>query len=653
MRYRTGAGVYVIAEIGINHNGDLDEAKRLVRAAVDAGADGIKIQVRHLESIYTKTVFDDPLKAEQGTQYLLSELRKAHFTFLQVEELFAFAKPIDRDFFATPFDITSARFLNDIGMELFKIGSPDMTNLPLLDAVAGFGKPFIISTGMSEEREIDRVVAFLNERKADFALLHCNSTYPAPYSAINLRFIPAMKERWKVATGYSGHEQGYAPTLAAVALGAEIIERHLTMDTAQSGPDHRASLVPEEFAAMVARVREIELALGEPRRVFNQGERSNRLSLAKSLVAAHDLAAGTVLQSADIVAKTPAKGISPLELEWVVGSKLARDVKTDEYFFPEQFESVTPAVASVHIPKKWGIVGRLNDFRDFLDLKPDLVEIHLTWRDLFDRRRVEDTFEQDLVVHAPEYYRDRLIDFSSPDAEVTEYSLEMLQRTIGLAREIAPRFKGARDPRGPRIVVHPGGHFAEPTDSDKTEQYRLLMKHLKELDSEGVRLLVENMPPRPWYFGGRWYNTIFMDGREIAQFAKEMGWGVCFDTSHAGLYANLAGISLADCTRAVLDHIAYLHISDYRGVTEEGLQLGEGEIDLVQFFAMVSKIDNGFIPEIWQGHLDHGRGFRQALKSVESVLGKVSGPSCSDPNCCDEHCTDPAHLAPPRHYHTV
>jgi N-acetylneuraminate synthase len=360
-----------------------------------------------------------------------------------------------------------------------------------------------------------------------------------------------------------------------------------------------------------------------------------------------------VLQSADIVAKTPAKGISPLELEWVVGSKLVRNVKTDEYFFPEQFESVTSTVVSVNIPKKWGIVGRLNDFRDFLDLKPDLVEIHLTWRDLFDRRRVEDSFEQDLVVHAPEYFQDRLIDFSSPDAKVTEYSLEMLQRTINLAREIAPRFKGARDPRGPRVVVHPGGHFAEPTDSDKTEQYRLLMKHLMELDAEGVRLLVENMPPRPWYFGGRWYNTIFMDGREIAQFAKEMGWGVCFDTSHAGLYANLAGISLADCTRAVLDHIAYLHISDYRGVTEEGLQLGEGEIDLAQFFAMVSKIDNGFIPEIWQGHLDHGRGFRQALKSVETVLGKVSGPSCSDPNCRDKHCTDPAHLVPSPHHHTV
>jgi len=653
MRYRTHDGVYVIAEIGINHNGDLDEAKRLIRAAVEAGADGVKIQVRHLASIYTKTVLDDPLRAEQGSQYLLSELRKAHFTFAQVEELFACAKQFDRDFFATPFDITSARFLEEMGVELFKIGSPDMTNLPLLDAVAGFGKPMIVSTGMSEEREIDEVVAFLKSRNADFALLHCNSTYPAPASAINLRYLAVMRERWQVAIGYSGHEQGFAPTLAAVALGAAIVERHLTADTAQSGPDHRSSLLPAEFAAMVAQIREIELALGAPRRILNQGERSNRLSLAKSPVAARDLAAGTVLRREDVAAKTPAKGTSPLELKWMIGAKLARDVKADDYLFPDQFEHAAPAAAPVRIAKKWGIVGRLNDFRDFLDLKPDLVEIHLTWRDLFDGRRVDETFEQDLVVHAPEYFQDRLIDFSSPDAQVTDYSLDMLQRTINLAREIAPRFAGARDPRGPRIVVHPGGHFPRPTDVDNAEQYRLLKKNLLALDSQGVRLLVENMPPRPWYFGGRWYNTIFMDGREVAQFAQEMGWGICYDTSHAGLYCNLAGLSLADCTRAVLDHIAYLHVSDYRGVTEEGLQLGEGEIDLAQFFAIVAKIDSGFIPEIWQGHLNNGEGFKRALKSVERVLGKVSGRSCSEPACRDENCTDPAHRAPQPHHQAV
>jgi N-acetylneuraminate synthase len=306
-------------------------------------------------------------------------------------------------------------------------------------------------------------------------------------------------------------------------------------------------------------------------------------------------------------------------------------LKADDYILSQHVavNSGSGIQRAFEINKRWGIVGRLNDFRDYLDLKPNLMEIHLTWRDLFERRAVDENFEQELVVHAPEYYKDKLIDFTSPNPHITEYSIEMLQRTIALARDLTPHFRGLTDPRGPRVVVHPGGHFSKPTDTNKTEQYRLLMKRLRDIDSDGVRLLVENMPPRPWYFGGQWYNTIFMDGREIAQFAQEMGWGVCFDTSHAGLYCNQAGISLADCTRAVLDHIAYLHVSDSRGSTEEGLQIGEGEIDFEQFFAIVSKIDTGFIPEIWQGHLNRGQGFKDALRALEKVLAKVGAPSCA------------------------
>ena len=644
-RFKTFPGVYVIAEVGINHNGSLDEAKKLIKAAVNGGADGIKIQVRHLESLYTAAVLADPLKAENSTQYLLSELKKAHFTFDQVKELFDYARQFEADFFATPFDITSAHFLNDLGMELFKVGSPDMTNLPLLDVIASFGKPIIISTGMSVEEEIAKVVAFLESRKVDFALLHCNSTYPASYNTINLRFMQTMKARFKRKTGYSGHEQGYVPTLAAVAMGAEIIERHITTDIMQSGPDHRSSLTVSDFAAMVRDVRIAELAMGKGERVFNQGERNNRIGLAKSLVAAHDLKAGHVLTSDDIAAKTPAKGTSPLELDKFIGHTLGRDLKGDDYLFVEDLKDAGAAAAcSYNIPRTWGIVGRLNDFRDFLALKPDLVEVHMTWRDLFSYERPKEIFTQNLVVHAPEYFQDKLIDFTSDDPKITEMSLEMLQRTMDVARDLTPSFKGVTDPRGPRVVVHPGGHFPKRTDSDKTEQYRLLKKRLRDINSEGVQLLVENMPPRPWYFGGQWYNTIFMDGSEVAQFAQDMGWGICYDTSHAGLYCNLVGIPLRDWTRAVLGHIAYLHVSDARGYTEEGLQIGEGEIDFEEFFQMVSKIDTGFIPEIWQGHLNRGEGFKSALGRLEAILHKVSGQSCSDPNCAEHghsHNTEP------------
>ena len=624
--------VYVIAEIGINHNGKLTEAKKLIHAAVEAGADGVKIQVRNLEEIYVTDVLNDPLKAEQGTQYLLSELRKAQLTYDDVRELAKFSQQFKVDFFATPFDIPAAHFLNELGVELFKIGSPDFTNLPLIHAVCSFKKPIILSTGMSNETEIAQVIEFLRGEKADFSLLHCNSTYPASPENINLRYIPVLKQTSRVKVGYSGHEQGYATTLAAVGMGAEIVERHITFDQTSSGPDHSSSLTPQQFKEMVTSIREVELSLGEAHRTCSQGELNNRLSLGKSLVAARDLPVGTVLKASDLAAKTPAKGISPLEMLRFVGHPLSKPVKKDQYLFQNDIQTqASQSAETFQINKHWGIVGRLNDFRDFIDLKPKLIEIHMTWRDLVAYRAPEGLFTQDLVVHAPEYYEDKLIDFASEDPQVKEYSFEMLRKTIESARDLNSHFKGQTDPRGPRVVVHPGGHFRHKNpNSNRQEQYRLLKKHLKQIDISGVRLLVENMPPFPWYFGGQWYNTIFMDAKEIAQFASELGWGICYDTSHALLYCNSTGVSLKEFTRDVFKHVSYLHISDAKDSTQEGLQLGMGDLTQNDLSEILGKLNVGFVPEIWQGHLNHGQGFKEALTYIEKLLKKSSAQSCSN-----------------------
>lgn len=637
-------GVYVIAEIGINHNGDLDAAKRLIDAAVRSGANSVKFQVRDLASVYTKAVLQDPLKAEQGTQYLLDQLTKTLLSFEQIAELRAHARQYDVDFFATPFDRKSADFLNGLGIELFKIGSPDFTNLPLIEHVAAFGKPMILSTGMATEEEIVFVSQKLKAKKADFALLHCSSTYPAAPTDINLLFMASrLRELATRGHGYSGHECGYVPTLAAVALGARIIERHITFDRSAEGPDHRASLEPAEFRAMVSAIREVEQSLGVAEKRISQGESNNRLSLAKSLVAASDLPAGHELTEADFDVRTPAKGISPLRMAEFLGRKLAVPMLQDEYFSPRSVvgQSEQRDSAPYVIPKTWGIVGRLNDFRDFLDMKPDLVEIHMTWRDISGYAGLQGSFQQDLVVHAPEYYQDTLIDFSSEDAAITELSLEMLQKAIHIARDLSPHFTGQRDPQGPRVVVHPGGHFPDRQNTNKSEQYRRLMRNLKSIDHAGVRILVENMPPFPWYFGGQWTNTIFLDPAEIAQFSQELGWGICYDTSHAQLYCAHAGISILDFTRRVLDHVRYLHISDAKGVTHEGLQIGAGEIDFPQLFALLGAVNPGFIPEIWQGHLDRGRGFKDALRKIEALLQKSAGSSCQCSG--NEVCSAPDH----------
>jgi len=638
--------VYVIAEIGINHLGDVCLAEQLIAAAAESGANAVKFQVRDLGSIYTEAILADSSKAEQGTQYLLDQLRKTLLSFDQVAELFTYARKFDVDFFATPFDRCSANFLNELGVELFKVGSPDFTNLPLVEYIVGFGKPLILSTGMATEEEIYSVAGVLRAKKADFSLLHCSSTYPAAPTDINLRFMDRLRELSTRLHGYSGHEIGYAPTLAAVALGARIIERHITFDRMAEGPDHRASLLPSDFRAMVDAIRDVERALGVPEKRISQGELNNRLSLAKSLVASKELPKGQILTESDFDVRSPAKGMSPLNLGELIGKKLLVPLKKGDYFYSSftELTNETGRSTDYSVPKTWGIVGRLNDFRDYLDMRPDLIEIHMTWRDVDGYQPLQGDFKQDLVVHAPEYYQDTLIDFSSDDPKITELSLTMLQKSINIARDLSPRFKGQIDIRGPRVVVHPGGHFPVKANTNKSEQYRRLKHNLRSIDTDGVRILVENMPPFPWYFGGQWNNTIFLDPKEVAQFAEEMQWGICYDTSHAQLYCRYAGISILEFTKIVLDHVHYLHISDAKGVTHEGLQIGAGEIDFEALFALMGNIDPGFIPEIWQGHLDGGRGFKDAMKHIQDLMKKTSGPSCA----CHEgrQCTLPGHQRP-------
>ena len=629
-----GHPVYIIAEIGINHNGDYETAKRLMDESAKSGADAVKLQLRDLGTVYTKKVLDDSLTAEHSTQYLLNELRSCNLDFSKVEKLHQESQNLGIDFLVTPFDIKSAELLKKLNLPAFKIGSPDFTNIPLIQNLATHDKPIILSTGMSTEAEIDQVIHYLDSLEAQYALLHCNSTYPASIEDLNLNFIKRLALLSKRAVGYSGHEKGFVPTLAAVSLGAKIIERHITLSCNANGPDHSSSLEPIEFSEMVNSIRLIEKSLGRNERILNQGEQGNRIALGKSLVASTDLPKGKIITKDDLISKSPAKGISPLHIDKLVGKKLVKNLVKEEFIQLEDINDTAIEDVVFKINKKWGIVGRLNDFDEYLDWKPKLVEIHLTWRDLTNTDLNEfvkkyNSIESELVVHAPEYFEDKLIDFATDQISVLDYSFEMLERTIELSRKLGPIFKGTDQNKGPKIVVHPGGHFEVLKETNRSDQYKLLMKHLTSIDNDGVELLVENMPPTPWYFGGQWYNTIFLDSVEILQFSKESNLNVCFDTSHALLYCNQAKISLENFAQNLSGSVRHLHISDGAGTTQEGLQLGDGDLDFEHLFKILNSIDSGFVPEIWQGHLNNGKGFKTALLKIEKLLmEKMSTKGC-------------------------
>jgi sialic acid synthase SpsE len=319
---------YVIAEVGNNHNGDFERARKMVHLAKEMGANCVKFQMRDLAKVYRKKSLaksGDDLSAE----YTMDLLKRFELTTEQQFQLFALCKEIGITYLCTPWDSGSLQTLEKMGVAAYKVASADLTNFPLLEELVATKKPLILSSGMSYEEEIQATVKFLSERKAQFVILHCNSTYPAPFHAINLNYIKRLKEIHPLV-GYSGHERGTAVSLGAVALGAKVIERHFTLDRDMEGPDHAASLETADFSTLIQGIRQLDQALGDGKKIVSQGEMINRENLAKSLISSRALKKGQVLTREDIDIKSPGQGLSPRFLEQLIGTKLERDMGPEE-----------------------------------------------------------------------------------------------------------------------------------------------------------------------------------------------------------------------------------------------------------------------------------------------------------------------------------
>ncbi len=571
-------------------------------------------------------------------------LKEFELTNEQLAELQAHCAAKGLLFFATPFDIPSADALATLDIPVIKIGSPDLTNVPLLEHVAKAGKPVLMSTGMAEEAEIDASVQLIQHRGVPFGLFHVNSTYPAPFDEINLRFMSKLQQ-YGVPVGYSGHERGIAVALAAVGRGASMIERHLTLDRNQEGPDHTASLLQGEFAAMVQGIREVEKALGSGERKLTRVEVMNREALAKSVVAVRPIRAGERIARDMLGVRSPAKGLSPQRIEDLVGTVARRDLAAGDRFLDAD---VAPAQAAPkfdarRVGFRWAPVVRFSDVATFLPYEPPALEFHLTDKDLDEPLR-GGPFTQDLIVHAPEYSYRSLVDLATPDRAARQRSVESLKRTVAKVREIAPQFPGT-----PKLVVHPGGYSLTP-HRRPTELLALLEDSLTVVDFSGIELLLENLPPRPWFFGGEWAANISVDAQEIKDFLDRKGLKMCLDTSHAQLGCNARlrpdfatfrpraqgrgeatsgrqgcggqarGGSLADFCRLLKPYVRHLHLSDAEGMGEEGLQIGDGEIDWPAIAEIFRDYVGTITPEIWQGHLEGGKGFLLALERLSAYL---------------------------------
>ncbi|MDP3997361.1 MAG: N-acetylneuraminate synthase family protein [Candidatus Andersenbacteria bacterium] len=610
-----GEPVFVIAEAGINHNGSVARARELIDAAGAAGADAVKFQKRNLAEIYQQKILANPNLAEQRYQVYLPMLKEFELSEENFIELESYAGEKGIIFLVNPWDKDSARSIeNSLHVPLYKVGSPDLTNDELLTQLVSFKKPMILSTGMSEAAEIDHAVNLLREQGASFALLHCNNTYPAPFDEINLRFMEKL-QAYGVPVGYSGHERGVAVSIAAVARGACIIERHLTVDKSLEGPDHKASLLPDEFKRMVDGMREVEKAVGQPIKKLSRAEVMNRELLGKSVVAAKFIADGTEIARDMLTAKSPAKGLSPQRMTELIGTKAQRDVFAGEFFTEDDLASAAQVEQfnGAGILWKWGVVVRWHDFAEYLKYEPRLFEFHLSDKDL-DEDLPAGKFAQEVIVHAPEYMHRTYLNPAAEDAVERKIALDTLQRSVDVARRLADRFTGT-----PKLVIHPGGITLQPHE-EPGKLLEIFTDTLSRLKTDGVEILPENLPPRPWVFGGEWVTNIFLLAEEIKNFLDKTGYKMCFDTSHAALACNAAGGDLIEQVKILRPYIRHLHISDGSGIGEEGLQIGKGTIDWGNVLTPLAGYEHTFVPEIWQGHLHGGRGFLQALEHLKPYL---------------------------------
>ncbi len=338
-KLNNSSGCYVIAEAGLNHNGSIEIAKKLIDLAVEAGADAVKFQKRTVSKLAIKTALDAPDDRfpEFGKTY--REIREyLEFDMDQYQEIKKYTEDQGLDFLCTAFDPEAADFLEELGIEIYKLASHSATNIELLEYLAKTGKKSIMSTGMADMDEIKTAVKIFEKHKTPLLLLHCVSAYPTPLDECNLNMINVLKENFDLPVGYSGHELGYLPTLTAVSMGAVAIERHYTLDNDMTGFDHKMSLGPEDFIAMVRDIRSIEKIKGTGKKEVSETEWITRHKYHVSMASSQDIPAGTELTAEMVSYRNPGTGIPSKDAHKIIGKKATQDIAADELLNFEMFE---------------------------------------------------------------------------------------------------------------------------------------------------------------------------------------------------------------------------------------------------------------------------------------------------------------------------
>lgn len=604
--------IKIIAEIGINHDGDPEKARKLIESSFRSGAHAIKFQYRNLNNAYSGNA------KEIGDEMLSKEINRNYLSPDQLIDLSVNAAELGLEVGISFFDKKDIQdFGNQIAIfDFFKIPSVELTNSDLIDALLGLNKHIYISLGTHNEVEVINALERLP--KSGWTPMHCISNYPVTLENARLGYITYLQDQWGVGVGYSSHDDDWEVCLLAMQMGVTVVERHITLDRGADGLDHSSSSTPDHFEKMARFAKAIPILLvGNSPRVANQGELLNRQNLGRSYYAIDNFAKGYVLNMSDLEYRSPHTGLDKTNIKKYIGKPLQADISKGEVIAEGVFNKITPIsdkVIGIAKEMKLSLPVRLHDYEKIESMFPiGAFEFHLSFDEVLSEIDLTNISpDNKYSIHLPDYINPtQLMDPFSEDDKQKEASLIILERTIKFAEKLQA-LTGVKVPIvGSFSVVH----------TDREDFFEKHSALLKSYLKRGVELVPQWLPPIAWYFGGS-IGLSVMNNLEDVKYLKQHNLGVCMDVCHLILGRNYYNYSAETIINDLKEQVAHIHIADAIGVDGEGLAIGDGDSENVELIKQILPCDCLKVIEVWQGHLDNGTGFRKALIKLTEMYEK-------------------------------
>ena len=602
----------IIAEIGINHDGNVNQAKRLIKASYESGVHAIKFQYRNLDNVYSGNA------KEIGDEMLSKEIKRNYLPPNQLINLSKYALELGLEVGISFFDKQDIKdFSSQIRIfDFFKIPSVELTNNDLIDALLELKKHLYISLGTHNETEV--ISALERLPKAGWTPMHCISNYPVTLENARLGYITYLQDKWGVDIGYSSHDDDFEVCLLAMQMGVTVVERHITLDCGADGLDHSSSSTPDHFKKMAKFAKTMSLlSIGNSPRVANQGELLNRQNLGRSYYAIDNFAKGCVLNMSDLEYRSPHTGLDKTNIEEYINKPLQVGISKGQVVTKGIFNKITPISGEViDIAKKMklSLPVRLHDYEKMEKNFPiGAFEFHLSFDEVLSEIDLTNINpDNKYSIHLPDYINPtQLMDPFSKDDKQKEASLALLNRTVKFSERLQA-LTGAKVPIvGSFSVVH-------INREDFFEKHSALLKSYLE---RGVEIVPQWLPPIAWYFGGSIGLNVMNEPKDV-KYLKQHNLGVCMDVCHLILGRNYYNFSASKIINSLQKQIKHIHIADAIGIDGEGLAIGDGDNENIALIKQVLNYDCLKVIEVWQGHLDNGAGFRKAIIKLTEMYEK-------------------------------